>query len=468
MKKMFIKSFSIICCLAILFSLSACGGKGKQDNGKINITVMINGEDSAEGALMQKWKEAYEAENENININITNFTGNYAQTMMTNVQSTDLMPDIMWTTGEQHASWSEDGVFIDLKDKISADKSVNLDDFYEEVINITHKNSKDNGIYFIPRDYNKCVLYINKYMFKAAGFSDEEIAGLKDGWNYDKFLKTCERLRKAMDKDLDPAAGIRERSVPVDASMNFNASYMSFLNHFGGNFIKDKKIAFDSKENLNAYGKIYELVDKGYIAESSKMASTTFSTLGAAMLITVRPKLPMMPMTDKYDIDFLPMPTDYVGIGCSGYAITSVAKDRISESKFNKDKKTNEDYAFDFLKFIVSENGQKIGCQTGSIIPVLKSMANDSSWRGYISDKLNHEAFISAPEKDFSLSVFNDFNAEDASVILTNTANVMAQVMVSSNYADTPFFGGNDTSYKNLKKAISGFQSTVSSYKAVY
>ena len=81
---------------------------------------------------------------------IKNFTGDYTQAMTANVQSEKLMPDIMWTTGEQHAAWSEAGAFIDLKTLIESDDDINLDDFYEEIINITHKNSGDEGIYFMP------------------------------------------------------------------------------------------------------------------------------------------------------------------------------------------------------------------------------------------------------------------------------------------------------------------------------
>lgn len=468
MKKRILSAIPLLLCCVFVFALCSCGKSDGKKSSKVDITVMISGEDAAEGKLMQKWKENYEAKNENINIVITNFTGNYSQAMMTNAQSADLMPDIMWTTGEQHAAWSEQGVFVDLKEKLLADDTVNLEDFYPEVLNITHKNSKDDGIYFIPRDYNKCVLFINKAMFRAAGFTDSEINGLKDGWNYSKFLEVCAKLRKAMDDDISPADGVRARSVPVDARMDFNASYMSFVKHFGGNFVKNGKVDFTASENLDAFGKIYGLIDKGYIAESSKAASASFTTLSAAMLIGVRPQLPSLPDTEKYDIDFLPLPLDTVGIGCSGYAITSAAKERVSNSAANADQKTNEDYAYDFLRYIISAEGQKAGCETGVIIPVLKSLADDASWRSYKSDNLNHEAFISSPEKDFSLSVYNDFNAEDASVILTNTANVMAQVTISGNYADTPYFGGSDKGYSNLKKAISNFQSAVSKYKTQY
>ena len=444
---------------------AGCKGndKGATDE-KIKISVAISGTDASEGVLMQKWKMAYEAKNENVTINIKNFTSDYTQTMMGYVQSAKQMPDIMWTTGEKHAPWSDSGAFINLKDMIAADSSIDLGDFYEEIIRTTHKNSQDDGIYFMPRDYNKCVLFINKVMFRAAGFTDEEINGLKDGWNYEKFIATCERLKTAMANNANPTLGIRENSVPVDARMDFNASYCSFVYHYGGQFVEDGGINFLSDKNMNAYGKIFELIDNGYIAESAKKSSATFTTMSAAMYVGVRPALPGMPTTANYDIDFLPLPLDTVGVGCSGYAITNAAQSRVSNSTLNAGNKSNKDYAFDFLKFIVSEEGQKIGAETGSIIPVRKSMANDTSWTSYINPALNHAAFTSAPEKDFSLSIFQDFEADDASLILDSLSGVMAQVIIGSNYPTGYLTDG----YAKLKSTIQPYQNTVANLRAKY
>ncbi len=466
MKKIMKKIFALT--MTALLSVGMFAGcrdkKGDEANGKIQITVSVSGTDASEGALMQKWKVAYEAKNENVTIAIKNFTSDYTQTMMSYVASAKQMPDIMWTTGEKHAPWSDAGAFINLKDMIAADSSINLDDFYGEIVNATHKNSQDDGIYFMPRDYNKCVLFINKVMFRAAGFTDAEIDGLKDGWNYEKFIETCERLKVAMKANANPDLGIRENSVPVDARMDFNASYCSFVYHYGGQFVENGGVNFLSDKNINAYGEIFNLIDNGYIAESAKKSSATFTTLSAAMYIGVRPALPGLPPTEKYDIDFLPLPLDYVGVGCSGYAITSAAKARVSESQFNEGKKTNEYYAFDFLKFIVSEEGQKIGAETGSIIPVRKSMANDSSWTSYKNAGLNHAAFVSAPEKDFNLSIFQDFDADDASLLLDNLSGAMAQVIIGSNYSD----GGAIAGYATLKASIQPYQNAVANLRAKY
>ena len=467
MKNIGKKIFAFVMASIMSVGLFAgCGGNTEEgDSGeKIKITVSVNGTDASEGALMQKWKQAYEAKNENVSINIKNFTSDYTQTMMGYVQSPKQMPDIMWTTGEKHSPWSEAGAFVNLKDMIAADESIDLDDFYGEIVNATHKNSQDDGIYFMPRDYNKCILFINKIMFRAAGFTEEEINGLKDGWNYEKFMETCQRLRVAMDNNLNPTKGIRENAVPVDARMDFNASYCSFVYHYGGQFLEGGKVNFLAEKNLNAYGEIFELIDKGYIAESAKKSSATFTTLSAAMYIGVRPALPGMPATANYDIDFLPLPLDTIGVGCSGYAITNVAATRVSNSALNTEKKSNQEYAFDFLKFIVSEEGQRVGAETGSIIPVRKSMASDSSWTSYKNASLNHAAFVSAPENDFSLSIFQDFEADDASLILDSLSGVMAQVIIGSNYPD----GYKTNGYQKLKSTIQPYQNTVANLKTKY
>lgn len=456
MKKMMKKLFALaMTAVMSVGMLTACGGGNDNSgaDGKIKITVSISGTDASEGVLMQKWKQAYEVKNEAVSINIKNFTSDYTQTMMGYVQSPKQMPDIMWTTGEKHAPWSDAGAFINLKDMIAADSSINLDDFYGEIVSATHKNSQDDGIYFMPRDYNKCVLFINKVMFRAAGFTDAEIDGLKDGWDYEKFIETCERLKVAMKANMNPDLGIRENSVPVDARMDFNASYCSFVYHYGGQFVEDGGVNFLSDKNINAYGEIFKLIDNGYIAESAKKSSATFTNLSAAMYVGVRPALPGLPPTEKYDIDFLPLPLDTIGVGCSGYAITNGAKSR-----------GNEQHAFDFLKFIVSEEGQKIGAETGSIIPVRKSMANDSSWTSYKNAGLNHAAFVSAPEKDFNLSIFQDFDADDASLLLDSLSGVMAQVIIGSNYPDGYKING----YQKLKGAIQPYQNTVANLRAKY
>ncbi len=467
MKKLMVLLLAVVVALGSL-CITACGGNQEEESSEnIKITVGISG-DATENRLMKKWKEQFEADNPTIQIAFKTISDNYTQALMGFEQTPKTMPDIIWTTGEQHVAWSERGVFINLKSRLTADSEVNLSDFYESMIETTHKSSHDDGIYFAPRDYNKAVIIINKVMFRHCGFTEEEIDNLKNGWNYEKFLSVCARLRAAMDagepNDGNYEYGVRPDSLPLDARIDFDASYMSFLKHFGGTFVESNgKVNFLSDNNLNAYGEIYNLIKERYIGSQATKDVATFLYNRAAMKIDVRPNVPSLPNTEKYDVDFLPLPLDYVGVGCSGYAISSVAKDRVSNSKYNTEKLSNEEYAYKFIKFIISEKGQKLGAETGSIVPVLKSLANDSSWNGYKSESLNHQAFISNVEKDFNLNVYRDFVPNDAARILTNVGNVMAYVIKEDSYSD----GGAANGYGVLKENIQGFQNSVKNYTVV-
>ena len=318
------------------------------------------------------------------------------------------------------------------------------------MLDTTHKSSHDDGIYFVPRDYNKCVIIINKVAFRAAGYTDEEINELKNGWDYDKFIETCARLKANMDED---------QIIPLDANIAFDASYLSFLKQYGATFVEDNgKVNFLADNNIAAYKKIYELIENGYMVSQAKKDSFTFLYQKAAMKIDVRPNVPSIPSNDSFDIDFLPLPLDYIAAGCSGYAISSVAKTRVSTSSLNEGNLTNEDYAYKFIKFIVSEEGQKLGAETGSIIPVLKHLATDSSWTTFKSANLNHAAFTSSPEKDFNVNVYRDFRPDDAARILTNIAQVMTFVINDDTYDESGAF--------DVTK-IQGFQNSVKSYTVV-
>ena len=153
MKRMF--AFTMTALMSVGMFAGCFGGNTSEEDpdGKISISVKIS-DALAEGELMSAWKKAYEAKNPEVKIKISTLGSDYNEEMMGFVQAPDKMPDIMWTTGETHALWSSEGVFVDLKDRIDADASINLSDFYDEILKVTHINSKDEGIYFMPRDYN--------------------------------------------------------------------------------------------------------------------------------------------------------------------------------------------------------------------------------------------------------------------------------------------------------------------------
>lgn len=103
-------------------------------------------------------------------------------------------------------------------------------------------------------------------------------------------------------------------------------------------------------------------------------------------------------------IDFLPFPGEKVAVGCSGYGITTVHADE--EQTANGETKKVADLAWDFIKFIISEEGQQVAGETGLSIPVLKSLLEDGKWTEWNAEQnLNHAAFLAG--EDLKMTTLN-------------------------------------------------------------
>ena len=126
------------------------------------------------------------------------------------------------------------------------------------------------------------------------------------------------------------------------------------------------------------------------------------------MMFTVRPNVvsyanSLKDADGNATIDFVSMPSfdkteiSYIGMGCTGYAITS----QCAEEK--------RDMAWDFLKFVMTETGQNAFCSSGAGIPILKEMAADpqAAFRQYLPGA-NHDAFINFEGRDLPMTEYLD------------------------------------------------------------
>ena len=470
MKKFFTALFAVIFIAMSCLSFTACAnpfndeedGKDHVD-GKITLKVAVLNSDNEKSA-MRALKKAYELKNPDINISIKTMRSDYANSIVDFVKTPSTFPDVVWTPGEYHSAFSQAGHFINLKPLMDADPSINTEDFYESVMEITHYNNTDDGVWFAPRDYNKPVVIINREMFRLAGI---EVPSLEE-WNIDKFFEICQKLRVKMDNinnsEEEKLAGLLWSSYPVEARLDWNPSYLSWIDNYGGEMFDTSKtgeasISFDSEESKDAYKEIWDKFVRTRYAPGIG-GTGLFSSKAAGMWITVRPEIPAL-CNAKMDIDFLPMPTEKVAMGCSGYAIPAVTKDRLDPTDGNT--KTNAELAWDFVKFIISEEGQDILGKIGTGIPVLKSMASRGSWRNFYNAELNHEAFVSAPEKDMSQMVYYQFNPVNHVLLLKQMNNVANTMLSMTTWSGTPLdiekpgtasYGKLDEELANIRKEV--------------
>ena len=430
---------AILAFLMVIPFVAGCSDPFNDDDlgkneveGKITIRVGVLS-DSNEISLMSALKREFEKTNDLINIKIEQFSGNFNEAMTTYIKDKNNMPDVVMLAGDKHSPFTYSGEnFLDLRPYYESSPETSYDKYYASMLDVTHSSNSDESIWYAPRDYNKPVLFLNTEIFDKAG-----VPVPKDNdWTYERFLDTCKALRAAMDSNEN---GLRDRMYPLDGNLGWNAVYLGYLESFGGSVFNteaqgDAVVTIDSDATVNAYKKMYEdLVLTRYATDPNK-TSNGFTMKNTAMWFSVRPRLPAV-ITSGIKIDFVASPFDHIGAGNTGYAISSVAKNRKSDVRGNT--KNNADLAWEFIKFIITEPGQKVFGQTGAGVPVLKSLAKDTSWRATGGTNLNHDAFIVNEDKDININQVYDFPPSQHILLNNLMDEAVLQGCRGSNYVST-------------------------------
>lgn len=370
----------------------------------VTVTVATLGKQD-EIALMRRWTNAYNKAHPEVNIQIVKQMQGMPDTTLW--MSSNEMPDIIWTAGDQHSPYSGYyKYFQDLSDESKFEGSKEFfADFYDSLIDTTHATTEDTGIWFVPRDYNRLVVYLNKTAFEAAGIPLPE-----NDWTFEEFIGICNAL---MDKGA-------KKGVEW---MVWRPIFTTMLQNFGGKYVENGKLALESKETeacVDFFRKIYERgrsESDPYlgIAMKTTTAGEFFTnypddiTDSIPMTINVRPQLPsFISMADAggWELEVRAFPNfkqadgsdGYVGAGCSGYGITTACTDPAKIS-----------WAWKFLKWCMSEEGYNEVADLGNIVPALKSMRSKGAWRDYeyYGASVDADAFVYENTRDIFLNYQN-------------------------------------------------------------
>lgn len=481
----------------LLLGLTACTNPFEEEpvdeTGKVTIEVGVLGS-TTEQEIFRKYKNGFQEKYPDVVLQLEAIPGDYATGMNNYVQNASF-PDVVFAPGDQHAAYSSRGHFVDLRKYDEADDTFSFDDIYPELIETTHYSSEDEGIWFMPRDYNKVVTFVNKTMLSyVPGENGQMFAGygsfeaLKEAWDLETFYEVCAAVKAKVDANAaDPAsvpqeeklAGLIRGTVALDARYNWYPAYEPILRHYGGSMIDLSKagsgevpdyeamLSVDADETMQAYRSFYEeLAKPGYVRDSlSSTGAAAFPNSQAAMWFTTRPSWgEVNSYNATFEVDFLPFPYDYVGVGCTGYAITTAAETRVSENAGTKEgsgeKMTNADYAWLFLKYIVSEEGQNDIGETGMGVPSLMSMKDKGSWLSYGGEGINHEAFVEEREGQTAMAV-NDiysFPATAQKTISDNCISIMTYVVKSEFWPDDLSLPLDRTNYAQIYSKVDEYK----------
>ena len=422
--KKFIKMLCLTLAAVTTISLTACGKKnnnngddfGDDTSNSPRITIAASA-DPIEQEIAKTFVKAYLAQpgNEKKKFSVQQIGDPYDSWMQRQMYANKL-PDIVQMYDYKAEYWTNENLLVPISDYMKKD-GVSEDNFFSAVVEMAKSKSGDDKMYWAPRDYNKVVCVYNTKMFELAG-----VEVPKDGWTFDDFENTCKAL-KAKESVLKEYAG--GKSVwPANMNVDWAAVYYPIIKSFGGELIDTENgTAFKNETAVKkAIDFLCSYVDKGYAVSTIDTMDTgsVFGNKQCAMWFTVRPNVP-----DVYDnvdgnLDFVSFPTlsgvetSYIGMGCSGYGITTACSDEKRE------------LAWDFLKFVMSEEGQEAFCAAGGGIPMIKSLAekSDAAFRT-VYKGLNNNVFVDNAERDLPMTYMKGFLPEKQLGIYNTVLNNM-------------------------------------------
>ena len=436
-----------------VMTLAGCGGHNEEDSGAITVAVLG---DQIERNIIKTFITEYKKIPGNENKKISaRYMNNYNDYIYNNALEGTL-PDIIQVFDYNCAYYANtdlDGAGHSLLLPISSymtRDNVNESDLVDSVVSITKCKNNSSEMCWVPRDYNKVVVALNKNIFNAAG-----VELPSDTWTWADFLSTCDAL-KAKSNVIMQYTG-KDFFWPVDMNLNFEAVYSPILKSYEVDLINpNTKKCFDNKtdEAKTIWGKLLNMVVDGLASVPPKGEDKyPFSGKQSAMMFITRPDLPSyVESLGGSALDFVALPSyedlnegqkSYIGMGCTGYGMTPFCA------------KSKRDAAWDFLKFIISEDGQNAFSKMGSGIPCLKSLLNDpnAEFTKYISADINHHAFVAYPERDLLATYFLEgINTEKQGAIYKYFRDHVLKDFIESGDNDTYII--KDAYYNTLKSNV--------------
>jgi ABC-type glycerol-3-phosphate transport system substrate-binding protein len=270
-------------------------------------------------------------------------------------------PDVLFVEVNNFKEFALRGVLEDLTPYIENDKTINIKDYYPEIID---RFTTDGHLYVIPRDIAPiCVVYYNKKIFDEAG-----VQYPTDDWDWNQFLEIAKKLVKKDAKGNVIQFGYLDE-WPI-------WEVWAYTN--GGRLVDDvknpKKCVMDSKETIEGIQFRADLIHKYKVMPlpAQIVYSGTFDSSGMFMSGKVGMfysgiwKTPFFREIKNFDWDVVTFPKGPKGkrnfpTGGSGYAIVKQSK--------------NKKEAWEIVKRLSGVQGQKDLASIGLLQPAIKELA---------------------------------------------------------------------------------------------
>ncbi|MDK2920004.1 MAG: multiple sugar transport system substrate-binding protein [Candidatus Petromonas sp.] len=267
---------------------------------------------------------------------------------------------------------------------------------------------KDGKYYGLPTDVQTIVLFINNELYKKAGFDPQNPP--KD-WN--------EFLTQAKKGTIVDSQG-KMQQAGLDTRYKWAVYTLFIYQILNGNVVDlvNKKVNYDSPQGLEAWNFIKRLMVDEKVDSPEFMQGQFKFELGKAMFYLNHPvtvgRIKQMAPDLEYTVALPPAPT--------GHEQTTIGHNWLYV--VNKESK-NSEAAWEWVKFLASEEAQRKFIQKAGDLPSLKSLLEDDSLFPDDNAKVIRESLkIAVPTQELGENDVNQIRDEIWTKIVLKQASV--------------------------------------------
>lgn len=399
---------------------TASSGNTEQKEVKLRVGTWEGGD----GAKLQEQIAGnYMKDHGNVKISIESVPDQYGTKLLTQIAAGEA-PDIFQIGDGDVSMFMKKGALEDLTPYIQGANGVNLDDYYQSVLDV---GKLDGKYYTMPKDYSDIAVYYNKKMFDAAG-----IPYPQTGWTWDQFYDTAKKLTV---KD-----GDKFKQWGVSLPGGWVRAILPLINSYGGSVISPDGEKIDGYMNSDGTVKALELYQDMYQKDHISPSSTESDAfkgvdlfVAGKVAMSVTGRWPVEDYEKNKDLSFgvAQMPVGPAGaantICYAGYGLYS--------------KSENKEAAWDYLKYLTGPQGQEL--MATHAFTAVKSTAeklgqtNDPALKPFLDDIPNIKDFPEKISPFFSVSGGKSLQAVMDKMMLGKPIDVKKELDAAAKQGDT-------------------------------
>ncbi len=365
--------FGVISAI-LLFGLINCGGKGE----KIQLTYAIFA-DANWNKMFRNLARKFEEKHPNVEVRIYFVPGNVYVRKLITMHAGGTPPDVFYLNEKFVPAYAKKNILEPLNKWIEQDTNFNINDYFKQAVDTV---TVDGKIYQLPVFFSPVVLYYNKSMFDSKG-----VPYPNRDWKWEDLLKAALKLTKSDTKKVED---MRYGFLVLPW---FSRWPMWVWQNGGDIFNSDfTRCLLNQPPAVEAITFLHDLIYKHHVSptvtQSEEMgADELFVNGNLAMIMSTRFQIARYRTIRafKWDVAEPPYKKQRATILAVGGNCVS------SHSKHKK-------LAWEFAKFLASEEAQIEMCKLQNLVPTLKKVANSEH---FITPKIppeHDEVFIKALE----------------------------------------------------------------------